>query len=136
MVGSPLSPCDSESGRELEQSEMYSRSPMGRPATEAGAWVVGGIGSGKVVAMTPVEVRASMRRAIRAEVNQDGRRVETSGREASSWCPRVACWCGLLCGMAEAEERVLRARSPVRMDRKTILEACELVDGRLSRQSR
>jgi hypothetical protein len=52
---------------------MYSRSAIERPATSEGACAEGGMDSGKLVEMTPEGDNASRRRAIKVEVNHDGR---------------------------------------------------------------
>lgn len=114
IVGSPLSEWVRSVGRALSQSEMYSRSPMGKPATEVGVRAEGGMVSGKTVDMTPDGERARRRRAINVDVNHDGRdRVSTgsdSVEEVIASCGSTAC--GLSRGMAEAVRAWNRARSP------------------------
>lgn len=73
IVGSPLSSFETSLGRALPQSAMYSRRPMGSPATELGVRELGGMESGNTVEITPDGARASRRRAIRADSNHVGR---------------------------------------------------------------
>lgn len=86
------------------------------------------MGSGKTVEMTPEGERASIRRAISAEVNQEGRvrvldpsdEVGSCGR--ASGCLSTACRVSR-CGIAEANDRAQRASSAVRTKWMAIIEA-------------
>lgn len=104
-VGFPSPSLPESEGSSSSQSAMYSRRLIEWPATDAGVWPLGGSELGKMVEATPVDDRARRRRALRVDVNHDGRSsLEMSELESpKNACSKVLPASGRTSGVATME---------------------------------